>query len=211
MKPVVKYAWPLFLTVSIAFWMGACGKKQDEAVNAKIRGNIATDGLTASSESTINGQMLRISVNRILVSQGAANGSGNWGWTNPSAQSPVVSIDVSVNGTPQTLQYQINPYSFNSGNSWQWTGANTMMAANVAGFQLWYEARCDSLICENMWVNLVFSSYAYGQVSSQVKQIGLYRINSQNRLAAAFESTTGYNQTIPTNQLIQELNAISQQ
>jgi hypothetical protein len=86
-----------------------------------------------------------------------------------------------------------------------------MMAANVAGFQLWYEARCDSLICENMWVNLVFSSYAYGQVSSQVKQIGLYRINSQNRLAAAFESTTGYNQTIPTNQLIQELNAISQQ
>jgi hypothetical protein len=211
MKPVKKYAWPLVLVLSIAFWMSACGKKQDETVNAKIRGNIATDGLTASSEGTINGQLLRVSVNRIAVTQNTGTGN-NWGWVNPNTQSPVVSIDVVVNGQTQSVQYPVNPSSFNTGNAWQWTGANTMMATQVGGFQLWFEARCDTLVCENMWVNLVFSGNAYyGQPMNEAKQIGLYRVNSQNRLAAVLEMTTSYNQTLPTNQLIQELNAISQQ
>lgn len=208
MKSTLHYFGIGLVSFVAVVWLSACGKKQDDSVTTRVRGQIATDGVTASTEGLLNGQLVRISVNRMSVNQGVGNPTG----MGQPPLGPVVVIDLTVNGIQQSLQYQINPYSYNTGNIWQWQGGNTMMQTQVGGLQTWYEARCDSYTCEHMWLNLVVSGQSYyGMGMSEVKQIGLYRINSQNRLAAALESTTQYSQALQTNQLIQELNNLSQQ
>jgi hypothetical protein len=168
MKWFYKALWFSAVMVVSASTLVACGKKDKNSSNVAISGNISSDGNGIVSTSVINGMQTQVQLTRIQ--RNMTNTGYNPGYSQTSGP---IQIEVMINNMMGPM-ITVYPSSYSS------TSRQSTVVGNV---RMTYEALCADYVCDNVVIN----TYYEFSGSQEVKQIGVLKMMSQNRVRAAHE------------------------
>lgn len=187
----------LALMVVLAGSLTACQKKEDE--KAFTKGTMSTDGINVVSNTNLGGYPLSMG----LANVGGA-GPATQQYNGYTISSQMIAInsykfDLYINGTTKTLV--TTPYVYNPAwSAYGYSIQNALSTEYIGGYQVFYESRCNSQACENLYINVVITSQL-GQ-----KQFGIRKDNPANTVFNMIEHDSFTNTIRPMEILINELN-----
>lgn len=200
-----KSIWTRKASLALLTFLGlalttACAKKDDAKTG--VEGNISNDGSNVSTNMTISGYSSNVTINGINKEVGT-NATGVFNGSTYS-QPQSISFNIMING--QAVRIAVQP----SFQGYAYTYANTLNTQFLNGLLIQSEARCSDVVCNGMYIHVIIrtadnnqigyvnNGYNYYPQAGHAnagymvpKEIGIFKIVDQNRVAAVWERQTG--------------------